>query len=74
VDQRNIFPDLNFHVDRGGQQESLYSLFTRDPFNETQKEPRTSSTVTIANVAGYLQRLRETGKPPTSVNMSCTVI
>lgn len=61
--QKNIFPDLNFHVDRGSNQENLYSLFCRDPFDPIQKEPRKSSTLVIANIVAYLQSLKE-GQDP----------
>lgn len=61
--QRNIFPDLNFHVDRGSNQENQYSLFCRDPFDAIQKEPRKSSTLITANIVMYLQTLKE--KKPT---------
>jgi len=53
--QRNIFPHLQFHYDRASNQPTQYSLFSRDPFDEVQKEPRLSSTVFIANVVGILQ-------------------
>lgn len=60
---RNIFPDLNFHIDRGADQENQYSLFCRDPFDPVQKAERTSSTLVIANIVGYLQSLKEGGTP-----------
>lgn len=61
--QRNIFPDLNFHVDRGSNQDNQYSLFCRDPFDDVQKAPRESSTLFIANIVAYLQSVKE-GHPP----------
>ncbi len=57
--QRNIFPSLRFHVDRGSTQEDCYSLFWRDPFDETHKMPRTSSTLIVANAVAYLQAYNE---------------
>lgn len=57
--QRNIFPDLRFHIDRGGTQPNLYSLYTRDRLDPVQREPRTSSTVFVANIVAYLQFIRE---------------
>jgi len=53
--QRNIFPSLRFHFDRGSTQEDRYSLFWRDPFDETHRAPRTSSTLILANAVAYLQ-------------------
>ncbi|MDA1090565.1 MAG: hypothetical protein O3A85_09670 [Proteobacteria bacterium] len=63
--QRNIFPDLRFHIDRGSTQDNQYSLFCRDPFDAVQKAPRTSSTLLVANIVGYLQALKE-GQTPSS--------
>lgn len=57
--QRNIFPSLRFHFDRGATQADRYSLFWRDPFDAIQREPRTSSTLILANAAAKLQALRE---------------
>ena len=59
--QRNIFPDLNFHIDRGSNQEEQYSLFCRDPFDPEQKKPRGSSTLIASNMVCYLQKMREAG-------------
>lgn len=61
--QRNIFPDLNFHVDRGSNQDNQYSLFCRDPFDDVQKAPRESSTLFIANIVAYLQSVKEGHAP-----------
>jgi hypothetical protein len=61
--QRNIFPSLHFHIDRGSTQPDRVSLFFRDPFDPLQREPRSSSTLILANVAAYLQSLKE-GRPP----------
>jgi hypothetical protein len=57
--QRNIFPSLRFHFDRGANQREQVSLFYRDPFDPEQKEPRKSSTLIAANVVVYLQSLKE---------------
>ncbi|MDH5179319.1 MAG: hypothetical protein OEY07_06600 [Gammaproteobacteria bacterium] len=56
---RNRFPHLSFHVDRSVNQPTPYSIFTRDPFDPVQMEPRTASTLLIANIVGYLQCVRE---------------
>lgn len=61
--QKNIFPDLNFHIDRGSNQENQYSLFCRDPFDDLQKHPRQSSTLITANIVPYLQTLKERKTP-----------
>ena len=57
--QRNIFPHLDFHVDRGRNQPNQYSLYSRDPSDPAQREPRGSSTVFVANIVGHLQALKE---------------
>lgn len=56
---RNRFPHLHFHRDRDFASPSTYSLFSRDPFDPEQIEPRTSSTLFISNITAYLQCLRE---------------
>lgn len=56
---RNRFPQLNFHVDRIPSQVSYYSVYTRNPFDEIQKYPRTSSTLFIPTLVAYLQGLVE---------------
>lgn len=56
---RNRFPHLNFHIDRSVNQPTQYSLFTRDPFDEEQQYPRTSSTLFTANIVAHLQGIRE---------------
>lgn len=61
--QRNIFPDLHFHLDRGSNQDNQYSLFCRDPFDAVQKHPRQSSTLITANIIAYLQSQKE-GRAP----------
>ncbi len=59
--QRNIFPHLRFHFDRGHTQPNRHSLFTRDPDDPQQRSPRTSSTLFAANLVAHLQYLRESG-------------
>lgn len=56
---RNRFPHLQFHIDRSAQQEARHSMYTRDPFDDEQKHPRTSSTLFIANIVAHLQSLKE---------------
>ena len=56
---RNRFPHLSFHVDRSPNQPTPYSMFTRDPFDAEQVEPRTASTLFVANIVAYLQLLKE---------------
>lgn len=56
---RNRFPHLNFHVDRSLKQVTRYSMYTRDPYDSEQKFPRTSSTLFVANIVGYLQGVRD---------------
>jgi hypothetical protein len=62
--QRNIFPSLRFHLDRGDTQDDRYSLFWRDPFDETHRMPRTSSTLIVINAVAYLQARREGESAP----------
>ena len=57
--QRNVFPSLSFHVDRGSTQDDSISLFWRDPFDPVQRQPRSSSTLVLANAAAYLQAVKE---------------
>jgi hypothetical protein len=59
VGHRNRFPHLNFHRDRSASSPTHYSLFSRDPFDSEQVEPRTSSTLFVPNVTAYLQCLKE---------------
>lgn len=56
---RNRFPQLNFHIDRHPEQEAHYSVYTRNPFDDEQRAPRTSSTVFMPTLAAYLQGLTE---------------
>lgn len=59
VGHRNRFPQLNFHIDRNPAQETHYSVYTRNPFCEDQKPPRTSMTVFIPYLVAYLQGIKE---------------
>ena len=52
---KNNFPHLNFHRDRNDHQANNYSLYTRNPFDELQQEPRKASTLFVDNAVGYLQ-------------------
>ena len=56
---RNRFPQLNFHIDRNPHQDTRYSLYTRNPFDEEQKQPRTSMTIFIPYLVAYLQAMKE---------------
>jgi len=56
---RNRFPHLNFHRDRNESQPTPYSLYTRNPFDAEQSQPRIGSTLVTANLVGYLQSLRQ---------------
>jgi len=56
---RNRFPHLNFHRDRNSAQPTPYSLYTRNPFDSEQYQPRISSTLVTANLVGYLQSMRQ---------------
>jgi len=56
---RNRFPHLNFHRDRNSAQPTPYSLYTRNPFDPEQCQPRISSTLVTANLVGYLQSMRQ---------------
>ncbi len=58
-DQRNVFRCLSFHIDRGRTQDDNISLFWRDPFDPVQRQPRSSSTLVLANTAAYLQAIKE---------------
>lgn len=57
--QRNVFKCLSFHVDRSRTQDDNISLFWRDPFDPVQQQPRSSSTLVLANAAAYLQAVKE---------------
>jgi len=69
---RNKFPHLNFHIDRTSMQETVYSMYTRDPFDEEQKYPRTSSTLFVANIVGHLQGIKEGLVKPTDKGVKAT--
>ena len=56
---RNRFPHLKFHRDRNESQPTPYSLYTRNPFDPEQSQPRISSTLFIANLVAYLQCMKE---------------
>jgi len=58
---KNIFPSLRFHTDRGRNQKNQISLFTRAPDDAEQIEPRTSSTLFVANVVAVLEQHRQDG-------------
>jgi len=66
IGHRNRFPHLSFHVDRSPNQPTPYSMFTRDPFDQEQVEPRTASTVFVANIVAYLQLVKEKQCDPAS--------
>jgi len=57
--QKNIFPDLVFHVDRGHLFDNQYSLFYRDPADPAHRLPRKSTTLIMANAAAQLQAMEE---------------
>ena len=59
VGHRNRFPHLNFHVDRTANQPTHYSMYARDPLDEEQQYPRTSSTLFLPNIVGHLQGIKE---------------
>lgn len=56
---KNKFRQLSFHKDRSDNQPTPYSCFTRDPFDEMHIPPRTSSTLFIPNITGFLQMIYE---------------
>ncbi|MEE8059842.1 MAG: hypothetical protein V3T17_18720 [Pseudomonadales bacterium] len=56
---RNKFPHLKFHYDRTELQSTVYSLYSRNPFDEEQKKPRIASTLFAPNLVAYLQSLKE---------------
>jgi len=70
VFQKNIFPNLVFHVDRGPQFENQYSLFYRDPADPDHKHPRKSSSLVTPNIAVVLQAKRE-GIDAVSAAVNC---
>lgn len=58
-DQRNIFKSLDFHIDRGKNQEDHFSMFWRDPDDPEQCKPRNSSTLILPYQAAYAQAIKE---------------
>lgn len=56
---RNRFPHLQFHIDRNSRQTTRYSMYTRDPFDDEQRFPRTASTLFAANIVGHLQGIKD---------------
>jgi hypothetical protein len=61
--QRNIFPNLRFHIDRGAGQPNQISLFLRDPRDPAHAAPRATASLFCANAVGPLQTRREGGPP-----------
>ncbi len=57
--QKNIFPDLQFHVDRGANFSNQYSLFYRDPSDPDHWPPRNTSTLVMPNSAFHLQSTKQ---------------
>lgn len=57
--QKNIFPDLKFHTDRGALFENQVSLFYRNPADPDHRPPRRTSTLIIPNAVFFLQAERE---------------
>ncbi len=55
------FQHLNFHRDRGSHQQEQVSIYLRNLFDEIQAQPRTISTLFIANITAHLQNKREGG-------------
>lgn len=56
---RNRFPHLQFHIDRNSKQTTRYSMYTRDPFDDEQRYPRTASTLFAANIVSHLQGIKD---------------
>jgi hypothetical protein len=56
---KNKFRQLSFHKDRSDNQPMSFSCFTRDPFDEMNIPPRTSSTLLIPNITGFLLMISE---------------
>lgn len=59
IGHRNRFPHLNFHRDRNETQPTPYSLYTRNPHDQEQRQPRTSSTLFVPNIVAYLQCMKQ---------------
>ena len=66
-----MIPHLSFHLDRGYNQDKQYSLFCRDPFDEVQKDPRSSSTLVAGNRVCYLQKMLEANGVASSLGAQC---
>ena len=62
TDQRNIFSDRSFHIDRGRTQPNRISMFYRDPSDPNHHAPRGTSTLFVPNLTATLQERRE-GRP-----------
>ena len=56
---RNKFPHLNFHLDRTSKQHTVFSMYTRNPFDSEQRYPRPSSTLFTPQLTAYLQAVKE---------------
>ncbi|MBL4615626.1 MAG: hypothetical protein JKY27_12230 [Magnetovibrio sp.] len=67
--QKNIFPQLVFHVDRGAQFDNQYSLFYRNPDDPDHQPPRDTSTLILPNIATFL-KAREQGTSFASAALS----
>lgn len=67
--QKNIFPQLVFHVDRGAQFDNQYSLFYRNPDDPDHQPPRDTSTLILPNIATFL-KAREQKQVYTDVALS----
>lgn len=59
VEHRARFKHLSFHRDRDPGQASRFSLYSRSPYCEEQREPRESSTLFMANIVAHLQMRKE---------------
>lgn len=59
VFQKNIFGNLEFHVDRGSQFDNQYSMFYRDPKDREHHLPRKTSSLICPNAVTHLQANRE---------------
>lgn len=57
--QKNIFPDLIFHVDRGHHFDNQFSLFYRNPDDPKHSKKRNTTTLIMPNAAVKLQAITE---------------
>ena len=64
--QKNIFPDLMFHIDRGRHFDNQYSLFYRNPDDPKHRLPRTTTSLIMPNAAAHLQAIKENCLTPSS--------